>query len=69
VQYGLLSKEGDHKRVFSVIEVELAFLYDFFYTKYSALFVKTLQRKLGQYSLLESFNHNPSKLLYNRWTT
>jgi hypothetical protein len=27
------------------------------------------ERKLGQYSLLESFNHNPSKLLYNRWTT
>jgi len=40
VQYGLLSKEGDHKRVFSVIEVELAFLYDFFYTKYSALFAQ-----------------------------
>jgi hypothetical protein len=31
--------------------------------------VKNLQRKLVQYSLLESFNHNPSKLLYNRWTT
>lgn len=183
VRYGLLSKEGDHERVFSVIEVELAFLYDFFYTKYPVLFaqgipilsksfqliifvlgscwiivvlvfvdnlgnyktnsgelklvtvsgynvdalvtgiviiailfmevvqyldiifsdwakvqwlcryvqkptwqrkrwvekilqivchmklLKPWQRKLGQYSLLESFNHNPSKLLYNRWTT
>jgi len=177
VRYGLLSKEGDHERVFNVIEVELAFLYDFFYTKYPVLFaqgipilsrsfwlifvlgscwiildslrnyktpdgeltlvtvsghnvdalvtgivtigilfmeivqylaitlsdwekvqwlcryvkkptwqrkrwvektiqiachiklLKPWQRKLGQYSLLESFNHNPSKLLYNRWTT
>jgi hypothetical protein len=31
--------------------------------------LKPWQRKLGQYSLLESFDHNPSKLLYNRLTT
>ncbi|KAB1221865.1 hypothetical protein CJ030_MR2G003985 [Morella rubra] len=30
---------------------------------------KPWERKLGQYSLLESFNHNPSILLYNRFTS
>jgi hypothetical protein len=40
VRNGLLSNEGDHERVFRVIEVELDFLYDFFYTKYPALFAK-----------------------------
>ena len=38
VRHGLLSKEGDHERAFQVIEVELAFLYDLFYTNYYALF-------------------------------
>ncbi|KAK7817557.1 uncharacterized protein LOC136069496 [Quercus suber] len=38
VRHGLLAKEGDHERAFRVIEVELAFLYDFFYTNYYALF-------------------------------
>ncbi|KAK7846357.1 uncharacterized protein LOC112025829 [Quercus suber] len=166
VRYGLLSKEGDHERAFRVIELELGFLYDLFYTKYPVLFAKGLplfrnfeiiivigigfwvvasllndyrrrpslaallvtgvvliailcmeivqffvvnfsdwakvqwlcyyvkkplwhnkciemiirvichrklfkpwDRKLGQYSLLESFSHNPSILLYNRWTS
>ncbi|KAE7995489.1 hypothetical protein FH972_000273 [Carpinus fangiana] len=40
VRNGLLSNEGDHERVFRVIEVELDFLYDFFYTKYPVLFAK-----------------------------
>ena len=169
VRDGLLSKEGDHERAFRVIEMELGFLYDLFYTKYPVLFAKGLplfrnfeliiiinigcwvvasiltdyqrrkgpaslaallvtgvvlvailfmeivqffvvnlsdwakvqwlcyyvkkplwhnkciemiirvichrkllkpwDRKLGQYSLLESFSHNPSILLYNRWTS
>ncbi|KAM3701552.1 hypothetical protein ACJW30_05G181400 [Castanea mollissima] len=38
VRQGLLSKEGDNERAFRVIEVELAFLYEFFYTNYYALF-------------------------------
>ena len=38
VWHGLLSKKGDHERAFRVIEAELAFLYDFFYTNYYALF-------------------------------
>ncbi|KAM3749390.1 hypothetical protein ACB098_05G181000 [Castanea mollissima] len=38
VRHGLLSKEGDNERAFRVIEVELAFLYEFFYTNYYALF-------------------------------
>ena len=38
VRHGLLSEERDHARAFWVIEVELAFLYDFFYTKYYAFF-------------------------------
>ena len=39
VRYGLLSKEGDdHERAFRVIEVELAFLYDLFYTTYPVFF-------------------------------
>ncbi|KAL4628497.1 hypothetical protein ACB092_05G243200 [Castanea dentata] len=41
VRYGLLSKEGDdHERAFRVIEQELGFLYDLFYTKYPVLFAK-----------------------------
>jgi hypothetical protein len=38
---GLLSKEADvnsYSRAFHIIEVELGFLYDFFFTKYAALF-------------------------------
>jgi hypothetical protein len=39
---GLLSENEDgaidYKRVFQVIEVELAFMYDFFFTKYAALY-------------------------------
>ncbi|KAM4102206.1 hypothetical protein ACB094_05G206600 [Castanea mollissima] len=43
VRYGLLSKEGDdHERAFRVIEQELGFLYDLFYTKYPVLFAKGL---------------------------
>ncbi|KAM3749392.1 hypothetical protein ACB098_05G181200 [Castanea mollissima] len=43
VRYGFLSKEGDdHDRAFRVIELELGFLYDLFYTKYPALFAKGL---------------------------
>lgn len=38
VRNGLLFKEGDNERAFRVIEVELSFLYDFFYTKYPAIF-------------------------------
>ena len=34
----MLSNEDDHERAFRVIEVELAFLYDLFYTKYAAIF-------------------------------
>ena len=42
VRYGLLSKGGDHERAFRVIELELGFLYDLFYTKYPVLFAKGL---------------------------
>ena len=43
VRYGLLSKEGDdHERAFRVIEVELAFLYDLFYTTYPVFFANRL---------------------------
>lgn len=42
VRDGLLSKEGDHERAFRVIEMELGFLYDLFYTKYPVLFAKGL---------------------------
>ncbi|XP_050283958.1 uncharacterized protein LOC126723969 [Quercus robur] len=42
VRYGLLSKEGDHERAFRVIELELGFLYDLFYTKYPVLFANGL---------------------------
>ncbi|GKV49202.1 hypothetical protein SLEP1_g55965 [Rubroshorea leprosula] len=38
VRHGLLSKEDDYNRVFRVIEVELCFLFDLFYTKYAAIF-------------------------------
>ncbi|CAM0957950.1 unnamed protein product [Alopecurus aequalis] len=33
VLHGLLSKDGNYVRAFQVIELELAFLYDFFYTR------------------------------------
>ncbi|KAL0012427.1 hypothetical protein SO802_007535 [Lithocarpus litseifolius] len=42
VRYGLLSKGDDHERAFRVIELELGFLYDLFYTKYPVLFAKGL---------------------------
>ncbi|GMY35274.1 hypothetical protein FCV25MIE_30516 [Fagus crenata] len=43
VQNGLLSTSDDnYERAFRVIEVELAFLYDFFYTKYPVFFVNGL---------------------------
>ncbi|GKV49197.1 hypothetical protein SLEP1_g55960 [Rubroshorea leprosula] len=38
VQKGLLSEEGDYNKVFRVIEVELYFLFDLFYTKYAVNF-------------------------------
>ncbi|XP_030457026.2 uncharacterized protein LOC115677922 [Syzygium oleosum] len=38
IRRGLLSKEDGYKRAFRVVEVELMFLYDFFYTKYSIIF-------------------------------
>ncbi|XP_044342940.1 uncharacterized protein [Triticum aestivum] len=34
---GLLQTEQDYERAFQVIEAELAFLYDFFFTKYAAI--------------------------------
>ncbi|KAM3749360.1 hypothetical protein ACB098_05G178600 [Castanea mollissima] len=43
VRYGLLSEEDDgHKRAFRVIEVELAFLHDLFYTTYPVFFANGL---------------------------
>ncbi|THU47009.1 hypothetical protein C4D60_Mb09t10980 [Musa balbisiana] len=40
VTRGLLSNDDDaHERAFRVIEVELAFLHDYFYTKYPLIFV------------------------------
>ncbi|GMY35286.1 hypothetical protein FCV25MIE_30528 [Fagus crenata] len=43
VQNGLLStSDNQYERAFRVIEVELAFLYDFFYTKYPVFFVNGL---------------------------
>ena len=44
VRNGLLSKEGDddHERAFRVIEMELKFLYDLFYTKYPVHFANGL---------------------------
>ncbi|KAF8031556.1 hypothetical protein BT93_D0696 [Corymbia citriodora subsp. variegata] len=38
IRQGLLSQEDSYKRVFRVVEVELMFLFDFFYTKYSIMF-------------------------------
>ncbi|KAL3742112.1 hypothetical protein ACJRO7_017573 [Eucalyptus globulus] len=35
---GLLSHEDGYKRAFRVVEVELTFLFDFFYTKYGIIF-------------------------------
>ncbi|OMO99861.1 hypothetical protein CCACVL1_03574 [Corchorus capsularis] len=38
IRYGLLSKEEDYERAFRVIEQELSFLFDLFYTKYAVIF-------------------------------
>ncbi|GLT50789.1 hypothetical protein SLA2020_242510 [Shorea laevis] len=38
VRNGLLEKEGDYERALRVIEVELCFLFDLFYTKYAVIF-------------------------------
>ncbi|XP_039167443.1 uncharacterized protein LOC120292941 [Eucalyptus grandis] len=38
IHHGLLSQEDGYKRAFQVIEVELTFLFDFFYTKYGIIF-------------------------------
>jgi hypothetical protein len=35
---GLLASEEDGKRAFRIIEVELGFLYDFFFTKYDSIY-------------------------------
>ncbi|XP_030547344.1 uncharacterized protein LOC115753017 [Rhodamnia argentea] len=44
----MLSEENGHKRVFRIIEVELAFLFDLFYTKYPV----NLRRRCTLYRLL-----------------
>ncbi|KAF7849394.1 hypothetical protein BT93_L0847 [Corymbia citriodora subsp. variegata] len=38
IHHGLLSKEDGYKRAFRVVEDELTFLFDFFFTKYSMIF-------------------------------
>ncbi|KAF7849395.1 hypothetical protein BT93_L0848 [Corymbia citriodora subsp. variegata] len=38
IHRGLLSKEDGYKRAFRVVEDELTFLFDFFFTKYSMIF-------------------------------
>ncbi|KAI6704003.1 hypothetical protein NL676_013139 [Syzygium grande] len=38
IRDGLLSQEDGYKRAFRVVEVELTFLFDFLYTKYSIIF-------------------------------
>ncbi|KAF7849235.1 hypothetical protein BT93_L1052 [Corymbia citriodora subsp. variegata] len=38
ILHGLLAQEDSYKRAFRVIEVELTFLFDFFYTKYGIIF-------------------------------
>ncbi|KAL3742113.1 hypothetical protein ACJRO7_017574 [Eucalyptus globulus] len=38
IRHILSSQEDGYKRVFRVVEVELMFLFDFFYTKYSTIF-------------------------------
>ncbi|OMO76719.1 hypothetical protein CCACVL1_15465 [Corchorus capsularis] len=48
IRYGLLSKEEDYERAFRVVEEELSFLFDLFYTKYAVMF------KEGGYKLLKS---------------
>ena len=52
VRNGLFSKEGDHERAFKVIEVELAFLYDLFYTKYAVIFATKGTFNLRSYQLI-----------------
>lgn len=44
----MLSEENGHERVFRIIEVELAFLFDLFYTKYPV----NLRRRRSMYRLL-----------------
>lgn len=36
---GLLSEDGDYERAFRVVEVELGFLYDYFFTKYPIIYL------------------------------
>ncbi|KAL3742107.1 hypothetical protein ACJRO7_017568 [Eucalyptus globulus] len=38
IRNGLFSQEDGYKRAFHVIEIELMYLFDFFYTKYSIIF-------------------------------
>lgn len=53
---GLVGHDHDHERVFRVIEVELNFLYDYFYTKYYASYVGHRQflRRFTLLALLSS---------------
>ncbi|KAF8031433.1 hypothetical protein BT93_D0596 [Corymbia citriodora subsp. variegata] len=51
IHLGLLSKEDGYKRAFRVVEDELTFLFDFFFTKYSIIF----QPDRLHYKLLELF--------------
>ncbi|XP_030533340.1 uncharacterized protein LOC115742932 [Rhodamnia argentea] len=38
IRHGLLSQDDGYKRAFQVVEVELTFFFDFFYTKYGVIF-------------------------------
>ncbi|KAL5981041.1 hypothetical protein ACLOJK_028961 [Asimina triloba] len=55
VQYGLLSEQNKHERAFRVIEDELSFLYDYFYTQYPLLFSdgKFFAARTAIYAFLE----------------
>ncbi|KAK3434019.1 hypothetical protein EUGRSUZ_D01512 [Eucalyptus grandis] len=82
IQNGLVAEENGYKRAFRVIELELSFLFDSFYTKYPIIFqswqgnkriektiglicrtqlLKPWERKLRQYSLLESHGYSPQR--------
>ncbi|KAF8010263.1 hypothetical protein BT93_J1027 [Corymbia citriodora subsp. variegata] len=100
IRNGLLAEENGYERAFRVIELELSFLFDSFYTKYPIIFqsgcwklklmeisllfigslgnkrirkliglicrtqiLKPWERKLRQYSLLESHGYTPTELL------
>ncbi|KAF8031557.1 hypothetical protein BT93_D0697 [Corymbia citriodora subsp. variegata] len=39
IRQGLLLQEDGYKRAFQIVEVELTFLFDFFYTKYGIIFL------------------------------